>query len=54
MEAAIEPTAKDTEPRNVLLGTVTAAAGEYDVRVVPVKIEGAELMRLFSITLKPR
>ena len=53
VEAPVEPTARDTEPREVKLGTVTLA-GPADVRVRAVKIEGGELMRLFSITfLKP-
>ena len=53
IEADIEPTASDTEPRDVRLGVIHAAAGEFNVRAVPVKIEGGELVRLFSITLKP-
>jgi alpha-L-fucosidase len=53
IEADIQPTEKDTEPRDVRLGVVNAAAGEFDVRVVPVRIEGGESIRLFSITLKP-
>jgi hypothetical protein len=53
LEAAVEPTAKDTEPRTVRLGTVKVGAGRADVRVRAVKIEGGELMRLFSITLQP-
>jgi len=52
VEAEIEPTAK-AEPREVKLGVVKAPAGTASVRVVPVKIEGGELIRLFSITLKP-
>ena len=53
VEAAVEPTAKDTEPREVKLGAVKLAAGASDVRVRAVKIEGGELMRLFSVTLRP-
>ena len=52
LEAAVEPTSKDTEPRDVKLGVLKVAAGAADVRVRPVKIEGPELMRLFSVTLK--
>jgi len=54
VEAEIEPTAKDTEPREVQLGKIHAPAGQADVRVTPVKIEGGESIRLFSVTLKPR
>jgi len=36
------------------VGLVAVRAGEFPVRVVPVKIEGGELMRLFSVRLKPR
>jgi len=32
---------------------VKVTAGAAGVRVVPVKIEGGESIRLFSITLKP-
>ena len=53
LEAAIEPTAKDTEPRDVKLGVVKAVAGAAAVRVIPVDIDGAELIRLFSVTLQP-
>jgi len=53
LEADIESTEKDTEPREVKVGMVKVTAGAAGVRVVPVKIEGGELMRLFSITLKP-
>ncbi len=53
LEAVVEPTAKDTEPREVKLGTVKVPAGAADVRVRALKIEGGELMRLFSVTLKP-
>lgn len=53
VEAAVEPTARDTEPREVKLGVVKLAAGASDVRVRAVKIEGGELMRLFSVTLRP-
>ena len=53
LEAAVEPTAKDTDPREVKLGAVKLAAGASDVRVRAVKIEGGELMRLFSVTLRP-
>ncbi len=53
IEADIVPTASDTEPREVRLGVIHAAAGEFNVRAVPVKIESGELIRLFSITLKP-
>jgi len=53
LEALVEPTAKDTEPREVKLGTVKVPAGAADLRVRALKIEGAELMRLFSVTLKP-
>ena len=53
VEAAVEPTAKDTEPREVKLGAVKLSAGASDVRVRAVKIEGGELMRLFSVTLRP-
>jgi len=53
LEAVVEPTAKDTEPREVKLGSVKVPAGEADVRVRAIKIEGGELMRLFSVTLKP-
>ncbi len=53
VEASVEPTAKDTDPREVKLGAVKLAAGASDVRVRAVKIEGGELMRLFSVTLRP-
>jgi alpha-L-fucosidase len=53
VEAEVEPTAKDTEAREVRLGTVRVPAGQADVRVVPAKIEGGESIRLFSIRLKP-
>jgi hypothetical protein len=53
VEANVEPTPKDTEPREILVGKVSVPAGPADVRVLPVKIEGGELMRLFSVTLKP-
>jgi hypothetical protein len=52
VEADIEPTAKDTEPREVRVGTVKLPAGPAVVRVLPVKIEGGESIRLFSVTLK--
>jgi alpha-L-fucosidase len=54
LEADVVPTAKDTEPREVKLGVIQAPAGSADVRVLPVKIDGGELLRLFSIVLKPR
>ena len=54
LEASIEPTAKDTAPREVKLGTLKIPAGIAPVRVVPVGIESAELIRLFSVTLVPR
>jgi hypothetical protein len=54
VEGEIEPTAKDTEPREVRIGVLKVPAGQFNVRVVPVKIEGEELIRLFSVTLKPR
>lgn len=54
VEAEIEATAKDTEAREVHLGKIQVAAGQADVRVVPVKMEGGESIRLFSVTLKPR
>ena len=54
LDAEVEGTAKDTEPRDVRVGLVAVRAGEFPVRVVPVKIEGGELMRLFSVRLKPR
>jgi hypothetical protein len=53
VESAVEATAKDTDPREVKLGVVKLAAGASDVRVRAVKIEGGELMRLFSVTLRP-
>ncbi|MBS1856218.1 MAG: alpha-L-fucosidase [Acidobacteria bacterium] len=53
IEAAIEPTAKDTEPREVRLGTLRLPAGEFTLRVLPVEIPGGESIRLFSIMLKP-
>jgi len=53
LEAEIEPTAKDTAPRDVKLGAVKAPAGVAAVRVIPVGIDGAELIRLFSVTLQP-
>jgi hypothetical protein len=53
LEAAVEPTAKDTAPREVKLGVVRAPAGIAAVRVFPVRIEGGELIRLFSVTLQP-
>jgi hypothetical protein len=53
VEAAVEPTARDTDPREVKLGAVKLAAGASDVRVRALKIEGGELMRLFSVTLRP-
>ena len=53
LEAAVQPTARDTEPREVNLGVLKVRAGIAAVRVTPVKIEGGELMRLFSIVLKP-
>ena len=46
VEAAVEPTAKDTVSREVKLGTVKLEAGTSDVRVRAVRIEGGELMRL--------
>jgi alpha-L-fucosidase len=53
LEGDIVPTKKDTEPRDVRLGVVQVKAGEFDVKVVPVRrIEGEELIRLFSVTLK--
>jgi len=51
--AVAEPTPKDTEPREVKLGTIKVPAGIAAVRVPPVQIQGAELMRLFSVTLQP-
>ena len=51
--AVAEPTPKDTEPREVKLGTIKVPAGIAAVRVTPVQIQGAELMRLFSVTLQP-
>ena len=54
LEVEVEGTAKDTEPREVRAGVVAVRAGELAVRVVPVKIEGSESIRLFSVTLKPR
>ena len=53
-EVAVEPTAKDAEPREVVLPSMKLAAGEFTLRVVPVAIEGGESIRLFSVTLKPR
>ena len=53
LEAEIEPTAKDTAPRDVKLGVVKVPAGVAAVRVIPVRIDGAELIRLFSVTLQP-
>ena len=54
LEAVVQPTARDTEPREVRVGVVKVPAGIAAVRVTPVQIEGGELMRLFSVTLKPR
>jgi alpha-L-fucosidase len=54
LEADIESTAKHTEPREVFLGTIGIPPGEFNIRVVPVKLESPELIRLFSITLTPR
>jgi alpha-L-fucosidase len=53
LEVSIEPTAKDTEPREVKLGVIKVPAGIAPVRVVPVQIEGAELIRLWAVTLAP-
>jgi hypothetical protein len=53
LEAIVEPTAKDTAPREVKLGSLKLPAGTAAVRVVPIQIEGPELIRLFSITLVP-
>ncbi|MCU1233372.1 MAG: glycoside hydrolase family 29 (alpha-L-fucosidase), partial [Candidatus Solibacter sp.] len=53
VEATVEATAKDTEAREVKLGTVKVPSGAADVRVRAVKIDGSELMRLFSVTLRP-
>jgi alpha-L-fucosidase len=54
LESAIAPTARDTEPREVRVGMVKVAPGIVPVRVSAVQLEGGELMRLFSVTLKPR
>ena len=54
LDAKVEPTAKDTEPREMKLGVVKLAPGPADVVVRPIAIQGAELMRLFSIALRPR
>ena len=53
IEATVEPTAKDTEPREVKLGVVKVAPGIAAVRVTPVQIQGGELMRLWAVTLQP-
>ncbi len=53
LEAAIEPTAKDTQPRDVKLGVIKVPAGIAAVRVIPVQLESSELIRLFSVTLQP-
>jgi alpha-L-fucosidase len=54
LEEAVEPTAKDTEPREIRLGVVKVPAGASEVRVRAVNIDGVELMRLFSVTLTAR
>jgi alpha-L-fucosidase len=54
LEAVVEPTAKDTEPREVKLGTVKVPAGTAVVRVIPLEIVGGDLMRLFAVTLQPK
>src|SRR5262249_44096159 len=54
IEADIQPTVKDTEPREVMIGVLKAPAGQSDVRVRAVKIEGRESIRLFSLTLVPK
>jgi alpha-L-fucosidase len=53
VEGSVAPTPKDTQPREVNVGTVKLPAGEATVRVRAIAIEGGELMRLFSVTLRP-
>jgi len=42
------------EKRGLKLGTITLQPGATDLQVMPEKIQGAELMRLRSITLTPQ
>jgi alpha-L-fucosidase len=54
VEGDIVPTAKDTEPREVNVGILKIPAGPAGVRVIPVRMGGGEMVRLFAVTLKPR
>jgi alpha-L-fucosidase len=36
------------------LGTVTLAPGEYDLTIAPLEIKGAELMKLYNVSLTPK
>src|SRR5262249_61152219 len=53
LEAAVEPTPKDTEPREVKLGGAKLAPEIAAVRVTPGRVGGGELIRLFSVALQP-
>ncbi|MEO8596181.1 MAG: hypothetical protein ABI759_22875 [Candidatus Solibacter sp.] len=49
----MQPTARDTEPREVKLGQIQLPPGPAVVRVKAINIEGGELFRLLSVTLRP-
>ena len=52
IEGCVKPTENPKEVSKARYD-VTIAAGEHDLMIVPVRIDGEELMRLYSVTLVP-
>jgi alpha-L-fucosidase len=53
IEKLVAPTGAG-KTANADLGLVTLDAGEYDLTITPLEIKGAELMKLYNISLTPK
>jgi hypothetical protein len=53
VEGKVEAAAKDGDSKTAELGQILIAPGETDLVIKPEKIGGAELMRIYDVTLIP-
>jgi hypothetical protein len=53
LKTRVEPTTDENQAATATLGRVKLNAGEYEIMVKPLDIQGGELMRMFYLALRP-
>jgi alpha-L-fucosidase len=53
LKTKVEPTTDENQAATATLGRVKLNAGEYEIMVKPLDIQGGELMRMFHLALRP-